>query len=439
MARLNIHPNRNAPLTHEGAPAKRINAEQELRRTVMACLLWERTFYEGGVSVADRIRDLVAKVPKEAVAAMAIEAREQMHLRHAPLLLVREMARSGGKVVGNTIARVIQRPDELTELLAIYWQDGKEPLSAQVKHGLAEAFVKFDAYQLAKYDRPDAIRLRDVLFLCHAKPRNQEQALLWKRLVDGTLDAPDTWEVALSANDGESKTDKWDRLLRENKLGGLALLRNLRNMIEADVERTAIAGAIHRAKFSRVLPFRFIAAARYAPDMEPALEPAMLRSLEEMDKLPGKTALLIDHSGSMGASLSERSQLTRFEAACGLAILVREIAEDVDVIAFSDWNAVVPPRRGFALADAIRDAGRFWGTYTEDAKRLADSRGYDRIIILTDEQSHQALSDPLQGAPGYVVNVATYRNGIGYGRWTHIDGWSENVVRYIMEVEGVLQ
>jgi len=151
MAKLNTHPNRTAPKTHEGATAKRISPEQELRRTVMACLLWERTFYESGVAVADRIRDLVSKVPNKVVSAIAIEAREQMHLRHVPLLLVREMARDGGKIVGDTIARVVQRPDELTELLAIYWKDGKVPLSAQVKRGLALAFRKFDEYQLAKW------------------------------------------------------------------------------------------------------------------------------------------------------------------------------------------------------------------------------------------------------------------------------------------------
>ena len=36
---------------------------------------------------------------------------------------------------------------------------------------------------------------------------------------------------------------------------------------------------------------------------------------------------------------------------------------------------------------------------------------------------------------GYVINVASYRNGIGYGTWTHIDGWSESVVEYIRELE----
>ncbi|MCO6763737.1 hypothetical protein KQH43_32080, partial [Streptomyces sp. EL5] len=73
---------------------------------------------------------------------------------------------------------MIQRPDEMTELLAIYWADAlgpqqqrkRQPVSAQIKKGLARALTKFDAYQLAKYDRDGAVRIKDVLFLVHAKP-----------------------------------------------------------------------------------------------------------------------------------------------------------------------------------------------------------------------------------------------------------------------------
>ena len=78
-----------------------------------------------------------------------------MKLRHAPLLLVREMARHATHraLVAETLAAVIQRADELAEFVAIYWKDGRVPLSAQVKKGLAAAFPKFDEYALAKYDR----------------------------------------------------------------------------------------------------------------------------------------------------------------------------------------------------------------------------------------------------------------------------------------------
>jgi hypothetical protein len=434
MATLNPRAGHTGLTTHEGAPAKRIDAEAQLRRSVMACLLWEDQFYEGGVEIADRIASLVHEVNPMTVAGMAIEAREQMHLRHVPLLLVRELARNGGgKVVGDTLARVIQRADELAEFVAIYWKDGKEPLAAQVKRGLAEAFTKFDAYQLGKYNRDREVKLRDVLFLCHAKPKDEDQAAVWKRLVDGTLEAPDTWEVALSS--GEEKQAAWNRLLKEQKLGGLALLRNLRNMQQADVKRDTIRAALNANPFKRVLPFRFVAAALHAPEFEPELEQAMLRRLESMDKLGGRTALVVDHSGSMDCSLSQRSTMTRFHAAAALGMSLRELSDDIGVYVFGATAAKVPSRRGFGLFDVMRKANVGHSTMMELGHGLAKADGYDRVIVVSDEQSHQRLSDPLPGATGYMINVASYQNGIGYDAWNHIDGWSEGVLRYIQETE----
>jgi hypothetical protein len=86
---------------------------------------------------------------------------------------------------------------------------------------------------------------------------------LYKRVVDRKLTTPDTWEVELSASG--DKLASWTRLLAEDKLGALALLRNLRNMMEAGVDDAAIRKALTALKPERVLPFRFIAAARYAP------------------------------------------------------------------------------------------------------------------------------------------------------------------------------
>lgn len=158
MARRNTLNLNFGPRTHEGAAARHTSAELQLRRSVLACLLWESQFYEDGIEIASRIAELVPKVAAEKVAALAIEAREQMKLRHVPLLLVREMARqkTHRAPVSETLARVIQRADELAEFVAIYWKDGRVLLSGQVKKGLAAAFPKFDEYQLAKYDRGGA-------------------------------------------------------------------------------------------------------------------------------------------------------------------------------------------------------------------------------------------------------------------------------------------
>ena len=432
MARLNLFKIPWGARTHEGAPARNISVELQLRRSVLACLLWEDQFYEDGVEIVGRIATLVPKVKPDAVAALAMEARGKMKLRHAPLLLAREMARQKEHraLVGKTLAQVIQRADELAEFVAIYWKDGKVPLSAQVKKGLAQAFRKFDEYHLAKYDRSGPIRLRDVLFLCHAKPRDAEQAALWKRLIEGQLQTPDTWEVALSS--GADKREAWERLLRERKLGALALIRNLRNMKQANVDEALVLAALDTVNTSRVLPFRFLAAARHVPQWEEPLERAMLSSLAEQEKLPGRTVLLVDVSGSMTYALSRQSEMLRTDAAYGLAILLREVCERVNVYTFSDDLVEVPPRHGFALRDALEASQSHNATYLGKALEKIREK-YDRIIVITDEQAHDRVPGP-RGL-GYVINVASYKNGVGYGAWTHIDGWSEAVVDYIRAIE----
>jgi 60 kDa SS-A/Ro ribonucleoprotein len=434
MARLNLLNLGDRPLTHEGAPARNLTPELQLRRSVLACLLWEAQFYEDGVEIAGRIAELVPKVEAEKVAALAVEARGQMKLRHAPLLLVREMARHAThrRLVAETLERVIQRADELAEFVAIYWKDGRVPLSAQAKKGLAAAFPKFDEYQLGKYDRGGPIQLRDVLFLSHAKPRDAAQASVWRKLVWGRLATPDTWEVALSS--GVEKREAWERLLREQKLGALALLRNLRNMREAGADESLVLDALGAMCTSRVLPFRFLAAARYAPQWEEALEQAMLQSLADQPKLGGRTVVLVDVSGSMTAPLSRRSEMQRTDAAYGLAVLVREICERVGVFSFSDRVVEVPGRRGFALRDAIDASQPHSGTLLGHAVEwLNNSERYDRLIVITDEQAHDRV--PAPKGKGYVINVASNKNGVGYGKWTHIDGWSDSVIEYIRMLE----
>jgi len=205
-------------------------------------------------------------------------------------------------------------------------------------HG--RAFTKFDAYQLAKHDSDRVgVKLRDVLFLCHAKPKDAEQAAVWKKLVENTLEPPDTWEVALSA--GKDKRENFQRLLREGELGGMAVLR--------------------------------------------------------------------------------------------------EKAEEFCIATFSDACVELPPRRGFAWRDAIVGSQAHSGTYLKRAlETLPEKREWRelaRLIVITDEQSHDGILDAWTPR-AYVVNVAPYKYGVSSGRgWTHVDGWSGRIVDYIAAVE----
>ncbi|KWA35771.1 TROVE domain-containing protein [Burkholderia territorii] len=456
---MKINSNASTPkvYTHEGAPASlHVKPIQQLRRTVMACLLWESNFYESGESIAERIKTLVAQCDLEDVAKLAVEAREDMKLRHAPLLLVREMARrkNTGAIVGKTLTRVIQRADEIAEFLAIYWQDGKCPVSKQVKLGLAGAFRKFDAYQFAKYDRGTTVKLRDALFLSHARPKDSERHYtkaeraeerrlnatpklsrderLYRQIADRTLDTPDTWEVALSG--GAEKRETFERLLGENKLGYLALLRNLRNMADSGVNVELVKQRLTEgAPRSNALPFRFVAAARAVKQWEPMIDAAMMEAMRSFAPMGGRTNVLVDVSGSMDAPLSLKSDLSRLDAAAALAVLVRGICPETRVFTFSGQIVEVPPRYGMGLIDAIVLSQPHGGTYLGAAVRAANTIPADRLIVITDEQSYDPVGNPT--ARGYMINVASHQNGVGYGSWTKIDGFSEAVVKFIQTLE----
>ncbi|HEX7114142.1 MAG TPA: TROVE domain-containing protein [Steroidobacter sp.] len=418
--------------THGDQPAyPHLTPIQQLRRSVLSCLLWEREFYEDGVDIATRIAQTAEKVSTEDLAALAIEARSVHNLRHVPLLLLKALAKRGGRVVGDTIAETIQRADELSEFLTLYWTPEKQKLSKQVKLGLARAFRKFDAYQLAKYDRAKAVRLRDVLFMVHAKPKDAEQEALWKRLVDNELESPDTWEVSLSA--GADKRETFERLLREGQLGYLALLRNLRNMAQAGVDTGLMREAILARKGARrVLPFRYVAAARACPQMEPVLDQALSEAISELPPFDGQTIVLVDVSGSMDCALSSKSDLKRIDAAAALSSL---IPGNLRVFTFSEALVEVPPRRGMAGVDAVIRSQPHMGTALAGAIQAINRVPHDRLIVVTDEQATDGAVPAPVAKRAYMVNVASYENGVGYGRWTHLDGFSEGILRYIHAIE----
>jgi len=430
--------------THEGAVAKRLTKEQELRRSVLTCLLFEGTFYENGVDIAKRIQELIPAVDAKTVALLAIEARKEIGLRHVPLLIAREMARLPihKRYVARLLPQIITRADQLTDFLALYWETNEQPatlstvprkrthtLSSKVKQGLAHAFTKFDEYQLAKYNQLDKkVKLKDVLFMSHAKPKDLEQAALWKRLINNQLKTPDTWNVALSRGDDKKAT--FERLMTEKKLGALAFVRNLRNMHEAGVDRNMIEGYGEIIPVDKVYPYQLIAAAKEVPFAETLLDSMIKRAASTLPKLDGKTILLVDNSGSMANKLSAKSKMSYQDAACGLAMILKEqCGNQIDIYAFSDKVTPVPPRTGFALRDAIMRTD-ISGTDLGRAVRLANTSPHDRLIVITDEQSRTTVPNPVV-EKAYMINVAANKNGVGYGKWNHIDGFSANVLKWI--------
>ena len=115
-------------------------------------------------------------------------------------------------------------------------------------------------------------------------------------------------------------------------------------------------------------------------------------------------------------------------------MLCTEVCEQVEVYSFSTETVRVAPRRGFALAEAIKGSQRSNGTLMGKSVRAINAMQYDRVIYITDEESQDAVPSP-KGNKAYILNVASYKNGVNNAAWTTITGFSEAVVDYIRESE----
>lgn len=450
-------------LTHGGANATVLTPEQMLRRSVMANFLFENEFYEDGESISERILRLVSLVSPEKVSEIAIEARTMHNMRHVPLLLASALARhgSGTSIVSQTIEKIICRADELAEFVAVYAKINgvlpsavKSKLSKQVKVGLANAFTKFDEYSLSKYDRAGPVRLRDVMFMSHPTPKDDQQADVWKRLINNELTVPDTWEVALSG--GASKKETFTRMLQENKLGYFALIRNLRGMVEAGVDHDLVVRAIlaRQNGADKVLPFRFLSAVSHAPKFRQELNIAFRESLKGLPRLSGHTVIVVDVSGSMNTRLSAKSEMTRMLAGCSLASLADGLCESSSIYATAGNDgthvhktALVNGTHGLELADKIANMCRLLGGGGIFLRQVMTwiaehEKNPDRVLVITDEQdcgvgnADSPANAPLLGRHNYMMNVASARNGIGNENWLRINGFSDKVFDYIRALEG---
>ncbi|MET4105279.1 TROVE domain-containing protein [Hymenobacter sp. UYP22] len=380
-------------LNHAGAPAYTLTPALELYAAAATAGL-SNQFYEKADTRLARLRTLVAQNEPLFVARLAVYAREKLYLRSVPLVLAVELARrhQGTALVSRLVARVVQRPDEITELLAYYaaanGRSGPKTLgrlSKQVQKGLALAFNKFDGYQLAKYDRAGAVRLRDALFLVHPRAQDDARQALFDQLVADTLPTPYTWETELSALGQETFATaeeraaafrrKWTELIGSGKLGYMALLRNLRNILEAGVPPEALAQVCatladaRQVARSKQLPFRFLAAYREvkafeaglvnttlaalglrqnptAPVLE-ALEAAIGHSAANLPGFGPETRVVVacDVSGSMQQPVSARSKVLLYDVGLVLGMLLQSRCHNVVTGIFGDiWKRIGLPR-----------------------------------------------------------------------------------------------
>lgn len=429
---------------------------QTLRRITLANLLWEDCAYVDGKSLAQEIVRLVPLCNPKDVANLALECRLVQKLRHTPLFLVSEMCKYDATrvYVGEILPKIITRADMITDFLAIYWKDGKRPLANKAKRGLAASFHNFDAYQFAKYDRDAKIKLRDVMFLCHPKATDAQEEELFRMIAERSLPIPDTWEVALSA--GADKKETWTRLINTRKIGGMAFLRNLRNMKDAHVEFDTIIKGLNELKGTMLLPLDYLKAARMAPEFESYIEAKMMDSYARLPKLPGKTLFIVDVSGSMGDTTSSGTNFTRLDQACAMAMLAANQCESYKLVTTAGCDRtsvgshleIEYPKKGFGLAKQImetRDSVGCGGIFTrqvlEWSKKRFEDTDFDRIIIFSDSQD----CDRIDKVPhpfakhNYICDVSSHTKGVNYhGCWTaEISGWSEHFITYIAALEGI--
>jgi 60 kDa SS-A/Ro ribonucleoprotein len=433
-----------------------------LRRLVLANLLWEDNAYTDGESTANQIAKIIPTCDPVEVSNLAFEARVLQKLRHTPLFIAVEMLKhdTHKSLVASLLPKIITRPDMMTDFLSIYQKQNNlsklKKIANAAKRGLAASFNNFDEYAFAKYDRDGAIKLRDVMFLTHPTPEQGKEEL-FKKIANRTLSTPDTWEVALSA--AKTSTEKravWERLLSEKKLGALAFLRNLRNMVDVSVDAKVIKTYFKTVKSGMLLPLNFINALQHAPQFASDISAMMVRNYSELPKLPGYTIFVVDVSGSMQSAISSKSAMSRLDAACAMAILANECCESVDiyVTAGNDGTRVHSttkiqyPKNGFELGAQILDARKVvggGGIFTRQCLEFIKTKTTatpDRIIIFSDSadcDNVNTVPKPF-GKNNYIVDVSSEKHGVNYkGVWTaEISGWSEHFINYIAAYEGLI-
>jgi len=415
-----------AVLNHENEQAFVLTPAVELYTAVVTTGL-SNQFYETANNKLERIKQLIVLNNPAFVAKLAIYTREQLNMRSMPLALTVELAKlqSGDSTVSKLTKRVVQRADEITELLAYYTLANNRTnakqlnkLSKQLQKGLADAFNKFDEYQFAKYNRDAAIKLKDALFLVHPKAKDEAQQALFNKIAKDELQTPYTWEVELSQV-GQQKFDsfeikqaafraKWEELINSNKMGYMATLRNLRNILEAEVSADALnkvcrylsnADAVAKSK---QLPFRFLSAYRELKELKngsvskvlTALEQAVMHSAANIAGYDEKTKVVIaaDVSGSMQKPVSTKSKVLLYDVGLMLAILLQSRCQNAMVGMFGDtWKVINVPKQN-VLTNVQEfykregEVGYSTNGYLVIQDLLQRNKVVDKVMLFTDCQ-----------------------------------------------------
>jgi len=378
----------------EGGRAFTRTAKLELASVLLTTFLQDE-FYRTEKQTVDRIRTLMSKVEPQFSAKAALFARNTYGMRSVSHLVAGEVAKSvkGEPWTKRFYSKVARRPDDVLETLGYYLSTYGRPVPNSLKKGLGDALTRFDEYQLAKYRRDHGtFKLVDAVNLVRPKATPP-----LTKLVRGELAPAQTWETKLTqAGEAETaeeaataKSEAWATLVRERKLGYLALLRNLRNVLTHAPEvvddlckQLVNEEAVRR---SLVFPFQFLSAIEVleqgnlagADRVMAALNDAIDLSLANVPVFEGRTLVALDSSGSM---MGRPQQIGSLFA----AVLVK--ASGADLMVFSDDASYKTLNRRDSTLTAAKSISFASGGTNFNAIFQRANRAYDRIIILSDMQ-----------------------------------------------------
>lgn len=379
--------------------------------SVLLTTFLEDEFYRSEKQTIETLRALIGKVgDPRFIAQAALYARHTCGMRSVSHLVAGELARSvkGAGWTKGFYARVVRRPDDVMETLGYYLAVYGRPVPNSLKKGLGAALAGFDEHQLAKYRREHGtFKLVDAVNLVRppATP-----AL--SKLVRGELAPAATWETQLTqagvAETAEqvaaAKSQAWAQLVREHKLGYLALLRNVRNIlthapevVEELARQLADECAVRR---SLVFPFQFLSAVDVlkqgnlpgAGRVMDALNEAVDHSLANVPVFEGSTLVALDSSGSMAGRPQTIGSLFA-------ATLVK--ATGADLMLFSDSARYVSLNRRDTTLTAAQSIPFISGGTNFPAIFERANRAYDRIVILSDMQGWIGGGAPVQAFADY--------------------------------------
>ena len=445
-----------------GAPAYSMDAKSKLVTQVSTSFFNEKKFYgDNSAEMQETIKTVIDKEP-QFVSNLAVFARRVFNMRSVSHVLTAYLAHetSGKPYVRRTIEGVTLRGDDLTEIMAFYLATFGKPIPNSLRRAIAAKLVNFDEYALAKYKGDNkSVKMRDLICLCRPRPQTSSQEELFKRCIENRLETPLTWESELSAHGNTAET--WEKLIKSGKVGYMALLRNLRNIIKANPSNIKQVYDIiqdpERVKKSKQLPFRFYSAYKSVADIAGSktfdvLETALENSVDNLPKLPGTTVIAVDVSGSMSSPVSEKSEVKCYEIAMLLGLLANKICDNSIFYTFNNRINKEMVSSKCSILEKVSATNCNGGTIMAlpFQKMIDDKIHADRIIVLSDNMNNygfwgnnptQHYADEYRKITGndiwvHGIDLQGYGTQQFHGRKTNIiAGWSEKVLDFILLAE----